>query len=99
MQELGAHPEDGQMVTAAVGVYGPYVSHNSLNAPLPKVHCSHGFSVHALHLSDTLQLLSTVHVAKVYIATGCLFDLNECEETWDEKVCNFELPSRCWCRV
>lgn len=40
VQELGTHPEDGQMVTAAAGAYGPYVSHNSVNASLPKVHCS-----------------------------------------------------------
>ncbi len=37
-QELGAHPEDGQAVTAAMGPFGPYVRHNTINASLPKVH-------------------------------------------------------------
>ena len=31
------HPEDGEPVTAAMGAYGPYVSHQKLNASLPKV--------------------------------------------------------------
>lgn len=39
VQELGVHPEDGLPVTAAMGPHGPYVSHNSVNASLPKVTC------------------------------------------------------------
>ncbi|BDA43988.1 DNA topoisomerase 1 [Coccomyxa sp. Obi] len=52
-KELGAHPEDGQMVTAAVGAYGPYVSHNSVNASLPK-----GVMPADITLEDAVKLLA-----------------------------------------
>ncbi|CAL8469974.1 g9516 [Coccomyxa elongata] len=52
-KELGAHPEDGRMVTAAVGAYGPYVSHNSVNASLPK-----GMKPADIELEDAIKLLA-----------------------------------------
>ncbi|MDG1707799.1 MAG: topoisomerase C-terminal repeat-containing protein, partial [Emcibacteraceae bacterium] len=33
-REVGVHPEDGKIIKAAIGRYGPYVSHNSLFASL-----------------------------------------------------------------
>ena len=34
---IGAHPEDGVLVEAGIGRYGPYVKHGSLYANLPEV--------------------------------------------------------------
>lgn len=34
-REVGAHPEDGQMILAGIGRYGPYVQHNGTYANLP----------------------------------------------------------------
>jgi DNA topoisomerase-1 len=34
-REVGAHPEDGAMILAGVGRYGPYVQHNGVYANLP----------------------------------------------------------------
>jgi DNA topoisomerase-1 len=34
---IGPHPEDGEMVEAAIGRYGPYVKHNKTYANLPDV--------------------------------------------------------------
>ena len=34
-REVGAHPEDGQMILAGVGRYGPFVQHNGTYANLP----------------------------------------------------------------
>ena len=36
-REVGPHPEDGEMITAAIGRYGPYVRHGSTYANLPNV--------------------------------------------------------------
>ncbi|TQS73815.1 type I DNA topoisomerase [Rhodobacteraceae bacterium] len=36
-REVGAHPEDGVMIEAAIGRYGPYVKHNRTYANLPSV--------------------------------------------------------------
>jgi DNA topoisomerase-1 len=35
-RELGPHPEDGQMILAGIGRYGPYVQHNGTYANLPE---------------------------------------------------------------
>jgi DNA topoisomerase-1 len=35
-REVGAHPEDGQMILAGIGRYGPYVQHGSTYANLPE---------------------------------------------------------------
>ncbi|HZZ35620.1 MAG TPA: topoisomerase C-terminal repeat-containing protein, partial [Caulobacteraceae bacterium] len=34
-RQVGAHPEDGQMILAGIGRYGPYVQHNGTYANLP----------------------------------------------------------------
>jgi DNA topoisomerase I len=36
-REIGPHPEDGEMVEAGIGRYGPYVKHGKLYANLPEV--------------------------------------------------------------
>jgi DNA topoisomerase-1 len=36
-REVGAHPEDGQMILAGIGRYGPYVQHGKVYANLPSV--------------------------------------------------------------
>jgi len=36
-REVGIHPEDGKMITAAIGRYGPYVHHEKTYANLPAV--------------------------------------------------------------
>ncbi|MCF1707274.1 type I DNA topoisomerase [Tabrizicola sp. J26] len=36
-RQIGAHPEDGQLVEAGIGRFGPYVKHNSTYANLPDV--------------------------------------------------------------
>ncbi|WP_286830880.1 MULTISPECIES: type I DNA topoisomerase [Kordiimonas] len=33
-REIGAHPEDGKMITSAIGRYGPYVAHDGTYAKL-----------------------------------------------------------------
>ena len=34
-REIGAHPEDGKMITGAIGRYGPYILHEGTYANLP----------------------------------------------------------------
>ncbi|TCP62283.1 DNA topoisomerase I [Rhodovulum bhavnagarense] len=36
-REIGAHPEDGELVEAGIGRYGPYVKHGRVYANLPDV--------------------------------------------------------------
>ncbi|MFC4667423.1 type I DNA topoisomerase [Seohaeicola nanhaiensis] len=36
-REVGPHPEDGEMIEAAIGRYGPYVKHGKIYANLPSV--------------------------------------------------------------
>ncbi|VAX40161.1 DNA topoisomerase I [hydrothermal vent metagenome] len=36
IRELGAHPEDGEMIAIFDGRYGPYVKHLKINATIPK---------------------------------------------------------------
>jgi DNA topoisomerase-1 len=36
-REIGAHPEDGELVEAGIGRYGPYVKHGRIYANLPEV--------------------------------------------------------------
>jgi len=36
-REVGPHPEDGKMITAAIGRYGPYVHHEKTYANLPSI--------------------------------------------------------------
>ena len=36
-REIGKHPEDGEMITGAIGRYGPYILHSGTYANLPNV--------------------------------------------------------------
>ncbi|MCF6292435.1 MAG: type I DNA topoisomerase [Robiginitomaculum sp.] len=36
-RDVGVHPEDGKMITAAIGRYGPYVHHEKTYANLPAI--------------------------------------------------------------
>ncbi len=36
-REIGKHPEDGEMITGAIGRYGPYILHSGTYANLPTV--------------------------------------------------------------
>ena len=36
-REVGPHPEDGGMITATIGRYGPYIRHDKTSATLPSV--------------------------------------------------------------
>ncbi|MGD8326734.1 MAG: topoisomerase C-terminal repeat-containing protein, partial [Sphingomonadales bacterium] len=36
LREMGPHPEDGEQIKLMNGRYGPYVTHNKINASLPK---------------------------------------------------------------
>lgn len=36
-REIGPHPDDGEMITAAIGRYGPYLRHGTLSANIPDV--------------------------------------------------------------
>jgi DNA topoisomerase-1 len=36
-RDVGAHPEDGAMITAGIGRYGPFIKHNSTYANLKEV--------------------------------------------------------------
>ncbi|SMY06582.1 type I DNA topoisomerase [Flavimaricola marinus] len=36
-REVGPHPEDGEMITATIGRYGPYIKHNKTSATLPSI--------------------------------------------------------------
>ncbi|RED50904.1 type I DNA topoisomerase [Aestuariispira insulae] len=52
-REIGAHPEDGQMITAQGGRYGPYVKHGRNNASLPK-----GVTIEEVTLEQAVELLA-----------------------------------------
>ncbi|MCH7806816.1 MAG: type I DNA topoisomerase [Proteobacteria bacterium] len=53
LKELGPHPEDGKIVKVLDGRYGPYVTHNRVNATVPK-----GVDPETLTLEQGLALLA-----------------------------------------
>jgi DNA topoisomerase-1 len=59
LKELGAHPEDGAPVKVMKGRYGPYVSHDGVNATLPKE-----------KTPDTITLAEAVELLKARAAAG-----------------------------
>jgi len=52
-REVGKHPEDGKPIMVKDGRYGPYVSHNKVNATLPK-----DMTPDSISLGDALVLLA-----------------------------------------
>ena len=52
LRQLGDHPDDGKPIALMNGRYGPYVTHNRLNATLPK-----GTPPESLTLEEALDLL------------------------------------------
>jgi DNA topoisomerase-1 len=52
IRELGAHPEDGELIAIYEGRYGPYVKHGKVNASLPKE-----VSIEALTMKEALELI------------------------------------------
>ena len=52
-REIGAHPDDGQPITAQGGRYGPYVKHGRNNASLPK-----GVTIEEVTLEQAVELLA-----------------------------------------
>lgn len=52
-REVGKHPEDGKPIMVKDGRYGPYVSHNKVNATLPK-----DMTPESIGLDDALALLA-----------------------------------------
>ena len=53
LKDLGPHPEDGKIVKVLDGRYGPYVTHNRVNATVPK-----GVNPETLTLEQGLALLA-----------------------------------------
>ncbi len=53
LKELGEHPDEGGKIQVLEGRYGPYVSHNKVNATLPK-----GTEPTELSLEKALELLA-----------------------------------------
>ena len=52
LRELGDHPDDGKPITLMQGRYGPYATHNGLNATLPK-----GTQPESVTLQEAVDLL------------------------------------------
>jgi DNA topoisomerase I len=52
-KEIGPHPDDGKMITAAVGRYGPYVKHGKTYANLPK-----GREVDSVTLDEAIEWIN-----------------------------------------
>ena len=53
LRVLGEHPESGGMVVLMDGRYGPYVTHDKVNATLPK-----GSSPEAVTLEEAIELIA-----------------------------------------
>jgi DNA topoisomerase-1 len=53
LKDLGAHPVEGGKIQVLDGKYGPYVSHNKVNATVPK-----GTEPASLTVDDAIRLLS-----------------------------------------
>jgi DNA topoisomerase I len=53
-REVGPHPEDGAMITATIGRYGPYIKHNTTSATLPSID-----DVFTVGMNMAVQVLAT----------------------------------------
>ena len=70
-RQIGPHPEDGEMVEAAIGRYGPYVKHNKVYANLPDVE-----EVFTIGMNRAVEVLANKY-SKARVATEPLKDLGE----------------------
>jgi DNA topoisomerase-1 len=52
-KEVGPHPDDGKMITASVGRYGPYVKHGKTYANLPK-----GREIESVTLEEAIEWIN-----------------------------------------
>ena len=59
LRELGAHPEDGEVVNIYDGPYGPYIKHGKVNASLPE-----GQTVEEIPMEIAVQALNEKAGAK-----------------------------------
>ena len=70
-RQIGPHPEDGAMVEAAIGRYGPYVKHNKTYANLPDVE-----EVFTIGMNRAVEVLAN-KFSKTRVAAEPLKDLGE----------------------
>jgi DNA topoisomerase-1 len=70
-RQIGPHPEDGAMVEAAIGRYGPYVKHNKTYANLPDVE-----EVFTIGMNRAVEVLANKY-SKARVAAEPIKDLGE----------------------
>jgi DNA topoisomerase-1 len=70
-RQIGPHPEDGEMVEAAIGRYGPYVKHNKVYANLPDVE-----EVFTIGMNRAVEVLANKY-SKARVAAEPIKDLGE----------------------
>lgn len=70
-RQIGPHPEDGEMVEAAIGRYGPYVKHNKTYANLPDVE-----EVFTIGMNRAVEVLANKY-SKARVAAEPIKDLGE----------------------
>jgi DNA topoisomerase-1 len=70
-RQIGPHPEDGEMVEAAIGRYGPYVKHNKVYANLPDVE-----EVFTIGMNRAVEVLANKY-SKARVAVEPIKDLGE----------------------
>ncbi|MDN5787323.1 type I DNA topoisomerase [Pseudorhodobacter sp.] len=70
-RQIGPHPDDGEMVEAAIGRYGPYVKHNKTYANLPDVE-----EVFTIGMNRAVEVLANKY-SKARVAAEPIKDLGE----------------------
>ncbi|MDO5620062.1 MAG: type I DNA topoisomerase [Paracoccus sp. (in: a-proteobacteria)] len=71
-RQIGPHPEDGEMIEAAIGRYGPYVKHGSKYANLPDVE-----EVFTIGMNRAVEVLASKPTRGRATAAAPLKDLGE----------------------
>jgi DNA topoisomerase I len=70
-RQVGPHPDDGVMIEAAIGRYGPYVKHNKTYANLPDVE-----EVFTIGMNRAVEVLANKY-SKARVAAEPIKDLGE----------------------